>query len=430
MSEKLENLSNGVEGIFIRNMRFNTTLISFNFYLPMNEKTAADNALLPFILTTCCKKYPDFSRLNYKLNKLYGAELSAAAEKVGDLQLLKMSISVINDSYTLDGEPLCETACELLTDMIFEPMTENGEFCSEDVEREKRKAIEHIRGELSEKRTFARMRMIEEMYRGKAYGVPKCGTQEGVSAVTGKSLFAAWENMLKSAFVRVNVVSRTMPNGLFNGISKRFSEIERGNITDVKRCEPTLPAQSVNRVTDYMDVAQGKLVMGFSCRDCGPDDDSVPLLVMCDMFGGGAYSRLFTNVREKMSLCYYCAASAVRTKGLITVDSGVEAENADKTERAVTEQLDIIKRGEYNDFEFEASKKNIIDSMKSYDDSQTTLDNWYALKIANRGLLSPQDVAEAVARVDREAVTKAAGGVELHTVYRLLPKVSEGDEKQ
>lgn len=97
MSEKIINLAEGAEGLFIKTERFNTTLISFNFYLPLNKDTVANYALLPFILTSCSEKYPDFRELNYKLSKLYGARLDASTEKYGDYQLLKMTISVIND---------------------------------------------------------------------------------------------------------------------------------------------------------------------------------------------------------------------------------------------------------------------------------------------------------------------------------------------
>ena len=70
MSAKITQLSNGAEGVFIKNERFNTTLISFNFYVPLSRDTVADYALLPFIMTSCSKEYPDFSRLNFKLAKL------------------------------------------------------------------------------------------------------------------------------------------------------------------------------------------------------------------------------------------------------------------------------------------------------------------------------------------------------------------------
>ena len=167
-------------------------------------------------------------------------------------------------------------------------------------------------------------------------------------------------------------------------------------------------------------VKQGKLVMGFSCDMYGDDDLSLPLMVMCDIFGGGPYSRLFTNVREKMSLCYYCAASSVRYKGLLTVDSGVEVENADKAIDEILNQLEIMKKGEFSDTEFESSIKSICDALNTYYDSQNSLDLWFALKVNNGN--SPQDIIEKIKQITKEDVIYAANGVNLHTIYKLLPR--------
>lgn len=424
MSAKLYELSSGVEGLFIKNERFNTTSVSFNFYLPLKAETAAVYALLPFMLTTCGEKYPDFSVLNYRLARLYGAELAASAEKLGDCQLLRMRISVINDRLTFDSESVVKQASEMLLSLVFEPKAENGAFADEDLAREKRKAIEHIKGELAEKRIYAKNRLIEEMYRGSAYGTPKCGTVEEVEAVTGKSLYDAWREMLSSAFVRIQVIGASVPARLFEDIAERFASVPRGGITDCRCCEPTKAAET-RYVTEKMNVRQGKLVMGFSSEMHGDDDDSLPVMVMTDIFGGGPYSRLFANVREKLSLCYYCSASSVRQKGLITVESGVEAGNAERAEKEILNQLDIVKKGGFSDFEFDSSKKSIIDSLNTYNDSQVSLDLWYALKIYNRGLYTPEDIAEKISAVTRDEVVAAAQGVKLHTVYKLLPKEAE-----
>lgn len=424
MSAKIYELSHGVEGLFVKNERFNTTSVSFNFYLPLKAETAAQYALLPFMLTTCGEKYPDFSVLNYRLARLYGAELSASAEKLGDCQLLRMRISVINDRLTFDSESVVKQASEMLLSLVFEPKAENGVFSAEDLAREKRKAIEHIKGEIAEKRIYAKNRLIEEMYRGSAYGTPKCGTVEEVSAVTGESLYSAWQEMLSRAFVRIQVIGAAVPARLFDDIAERFSAVPRGEITDCRFCEPTAPAE-VRYIDEKLNVQQGKLVMGFSSEMHGDDDDSLPLMVMTDIFGGGPYSRLFSNVREKMSLCYYCSASSVRQKGLVTVESGVEAENATAAEKEILNQLEIVKKGEFTDFEFESSKKSIIDSLNTYNDSQVSLDMWYALKIYNRNLYTPEDIAAKIGGITREAVINAAGGVKLHTVYKLLPKEAE-----
>lgn len=425
MSAKITQLSNGAEGVFIKNERFNTTLVSYNFYMPLRAETAAHYALLPFMLTTCCDKYPDFSKLNFKLSKLYGANLSASAEKVGDFQLIKIAISVIDDRFTLDSEKLSDSAIELLNRLVFEPKVKDGAFYDEDIAREKRKAVEHIRGEISEKRIYARKRLIEEMYKGKPYGVSKCGTEEEVEKITGQSLYKAWREVLSNAFLRVNVISRSMPNGLFDVVSQKLSEIDRENITGSPICTPTEKAKKVNTVTENLDIAQGKLVMGFSSETYGDEESTAALSVMCDIFGGGPYSRLFSNVREKMSLCYYCSASSVKAKGLIMVDSGVEKENAETAQKEILNQLEIIKKGEFTDTEFDSSIKGMTDSLNSYNDSQGLLDVWYSVKIFKDKLLSPEDSAELLCSVTRDDVVRAAKGVNLHTVYKLLPKECE-----
>ncbi len=422
MSNKIIALNEGVEGLFIQNNRFNTTSVSFNFYLPMKKESVANNALLPFILTSCSKDYPDFSALNLKLNKLYGARLDASCEKYGDCQLLRMTISVIDDKFSFDSDSLVLQASELLLNLVFNPNVENGEFCENDVAREKRKAIEHINGEIAEKRIYAKNRMLSEMFQGTAYGIPKCGTVDDVVAITPKTLYEAWENMLQTAFVRVHVVGAAIPQRFFENIKEKFETVTRHDITDCTICQPAQKAKKVNTVFEKMDVKQGKIVMGFSSDIYGDDDISLPLLVMCDIFGGGPYSRLFTNVREKMSLCYYCSASSVRYKGLLTVDSGVETENAQKAIDEILNQLEIMKKGEFSDDEFAASIKSICDSMKTYYDSQNSLDLWYALKVNNNNLYSPQDIIEKIKTITKQDVIYAANGVNLHTVYKLLPK--------
>lgn len=422
MSLEILKLSRGVEGLFIKNSRFNTTLISYNFYLPLQKDTVASNALLPFILTSCSKKYPDFSRLNYKLAKLYGARLNATAEKYGDYQLLKMTISVINDKFSFDEESLVKSASQLLLNLIFEPNLVDNSFTPEDLEREKRKAIEHIKGEISEKRVFAKKRLIEEMYKNEAYGLPKCGTIEDVQNITGESLYNTWKNMLETAFVRVQVVGKKVPEGFFEDIAERFSKIKRKNITKCTESAPTTPIKTPQNITDNLDIAQGKLCLGFSSEVYGNDDTSLAVMVMTDIFGGGPYSRLFSNVREKLSLCYYCSASAIRQKGLITVESGIETENCEKAEKEILNQLSIVKKGKFTDFEFESSIKSITDSLNSYNDSQNSIDLWYAIKINNKKLYSPEDIAKKISKITREDVINAANGVKLHTVYKLLPK--------
>lgn len=422
MVYKTENLAKGVNGLFIKNDRFNTTLISFNFYTPLSSTSAGENALLISLLSTCSNQYPDFAKLNYELNRLYGARLEAGVEKVGDCLLLRIAVSVINDNFTLEHESVIKAASNLLVKLIFEPKVTGGEFADEDLAREKRKLTEHIRGEKSEKRLYAKNRLIEEMFKGDPYGAYKYGTEEQVNALSAVEIYNAWKKLLQTAFINIQIVGSAVPTGLFDDIKTAFDGIERGEITDPRLCKPAAQAETVNTVCEKMDIAQGKLVMGFSSEICGDDDTALPLMLATDIFGGGPYSKLFSNVREKMSLCYYCSAASVRKKGFVTVESGVEAANAGKAEKEILNQLEAVKNGDFSDFEFNSSLKSICDSLNTYNDSQNSLDLWYALKAVNENIYSPEETAEKISSITREQVTSAAKGIKLHTVYKLLPK--------
>ena len=424
MPERVIDICRGAEEIYIKTDRFVGTHISFNFYLPLNRERQADFALLPFMLTSCGKNYPDFSRLNFTLSKLYGANLFSAAEKVGDYLLLKMGISVIDDKFALDNESITAEAVSLLLDLIFNPKAENGAFSQEDLAREKRKAIESIKSEMGEKRIYAKSRLIEEMFDDDIYSTPKCGTISQVENITGESLYKAWGDMLSTAFLRVNVIAAKEPADIAAVIKEKFEKIDRTNITDYSKTTPSRRRNNVKRVVEKQDIAQGKLGLGFNVVTTRGAENEV-LTVMASLFGGGPYSLLFTNVREKMSLCYYCAASAVKEKGFITVSSGIEPKNAEKAEKEILNQLSLIGEGKFTDDEFGATIRGICDTLKTVNDSQGALDTWYSNRIFISPPFTPDEIADKIGSVKREDVIKLARTVSLNTVYLLMPKGAE-----
>ncbi len=419
------NSLNGTQILFLPGNSFTTTLVSFNFYMPLKKETVSHYALLPEIMATCSKDFPDYLKLNYKLSSLYGADVVTSSSKVGNCICVKFTVSSINDKYAFDGQEVTKEAIELLLNLIFRPKTENKAFCSDDLKREKRKLIDRIKGELNDKRTFARNRLTCEMFEDDPFGLYKLGDIESVTAISGEELYESWKAMLSSGYLKIHVIGEKMPDGLEESISKELSVFDRKNITDIYNVTALKERETEKTVTDYFDVAQGKLVMGFSCPD-GDDDTSLDVMLMNDIFGGGPYSRLFTNVREKMSLCYYCSSQAVRNKGFMMVDSGVEKENAEKAKEAILGQLEIMKKGEFSDFEFSSAVKSIKDSLRSYKDSQNGLDVWYTLKAINKTVYSPEEISEKIEKITKQDVMNAANRVKLNTVYMLLPKEKEG----
>lgn len=422
---KLVPIAKGVNGLFIQNNRFSTTHISVNLYLPLKRETVAVNALLPFVLSSCSAEYPDFSALNLRLNELYGADVGGIADKIGDTQVLRFFSYFIDDEYIPNGDKVADEAVELLISMLFKPSVKNGSFLKADVEREKRLTLEKIAGIVNDKRSYAISRIIAEMYKDEPFGELKTGSAKDVAAITGESLFNAFERVLSSAEVRIQVIGKKLPDRLFDRVAEGLKGYER--ITPaIAPSVPKKPAAEVNRILEEMDVSQGKLVMGF-CTDCvGSERETAFLTVFADLFGGGPYSKLFANVREKLSLCYYCAARPNRNKGYILVDCGVESENAEKAENEILNQLNELKKGNFTDEELNFAISSIKDSLACLNDSEASLDGWYAMRPFGEPI-SPEEFISLIEKVTKEDIIKAAGLYRLDTVYKIMPQGKKGE---
>lgn len=414
-------LASGVEGLFIPSARFKTTRISVSFFLPLERETISANALLPAMLTTSSADYPDYRSLQTRLSDLYGASLGTSSGKVGDAQVLTLSMTALDDRFVPEGKIAADCAA-LLSDMIFRPnLDKNGRFKQPDLDREKRLLLETIEGELNDKRLYALNRAEAALFENEVYGLPQYGTAEGAAALTCDDLFSAWRRALEEAQVRVTVVSSCSPDDIFTVFGAAFSAKERRPIP-LQVFGALAPVAAPRRVTEEMEVAQGKLVMAFRTGVTGGLLQTAAFSVMCDLFGGGPYSLLFANVREKLSLCYYCAARSNRFKGVLLVDSGVEKQNAAAAEREILAQLAVLQEGGFSDSELAASILSKADRIRSMFDSQRETEIFYTSQIFDDHPCTAEELLSAISAVDRADVVKAAQSVEPALTYLLSPK--------
>ena len=128
-------------------------------------------------------------------------------------------------------------------------------------------------------------------------------------------------------------------------------------------------------------------------------DNYAALKVMTAIFGAGTFSKLFMNVREKMSLCYYCSASLINSKGIIAVQSGVETENAQKALNAIRHELDEVRAGNFADETVEQAKMSICDRLYSVTDSAADTDAWLKTFFASGEFYTPEQTAKMIETV-------------------------------
>lgn len=417
---KIYDVSNGAQVIAVSADRFKTNEISISFITPLTQQNAAANAVVPFILARTCAQYPSILALNRKLASLYGAQIAPAVLKTGEIQQLKIGLTCLDDRFSLDGEKITAQCVKLLLSLAFEPsLDENGNFLADNTEREKRVLIQKIESEENEKRIYALHRAEEIMFAGEPYAVNRYGTRESVSAVTPQSASAAWKKLLETSKIVITAVGSANAQEIAAMLADRLSAINR-KYAPLPEAVLNSGAGTVQRVTERQQVRQGKLVMGFRV-ECDPHDKAkaAAMRSFCDVFGGGPYSKLFANVREKMSLCYYCSARFTRQKAFIMVQSGCEEENMQKAENEILNQLEEIKKGNF-DYEFNSSKAALTDALDSVYDSPESIEAWYGIQSAENGYDSPQESAKRNDAVTKEQIMACAAGVKLDTVYKLV----------
>lgn len=411
----------------VKESRFKTMRISVTAYLPLKMETAAVNALMSLVMTRSCNKYPDFTELSRKLSYLYGASLSSGFMKIGDAQALTFSISGIDDRYALEDDIISKELSDLLCDVIFDPFVKDGAFDSTECEQERRQLIDMIDAEFNEKRVYAKNKALALMCEDEVFSVKRYGDRDSVLKATEKDLYTAWQNMLKTARFEIIYVGDSDSSSACEVFAKRFNEIDR------KPCEISTEVirevEAVKNGNEDMELSQSKMILGFRTSVAEPDEDTMATRMMCAVLGGTAHSKLFCNVREKLSLCYYCSSSYIRQKGIMLVESGVERENIDKAREAILGEIKAMQNGDITDEEIEATKMSMANAFTSNCDTVGGISGHYLSQMFDKEILSPQECVERVNAVTKEDVIRCANKLKLDTVFTLTGVSDETEEE-
>ena len=413
------NINSNIRLKYIPMTKLKTTVLGVYIHRSLNEKDASMNALLPYVLKRSSKLCPTMEDFSKYLENLYGASLGTAVLKRGDDQVLYFDAEAISDKYTPNNEPLLAKLTELMLSVLFEPA--DGCFNDEIVAQEKNNAINRINALVNDKRTYASIRCQEEMCKGENFAISRLGTIDGINEITPQSLYDYYKSIITSSVIDFYVCGDADITAAADKIREYTSKLSFTEAS-VPKTSVLTGSSEVKNVTDRMEVTQGKLAIGFK-TNITPESDGYPALVVFNsVFGAGAHSKLFNNVREKLSLAYYASSQLERYKGLLVINAGIEFKNFQKAYDESLVQLEEIKKGNISDLEFESSIKAITNSYQSTFDDQRALATFFLSEsIVGTNETIPQKL-EKINKVTKEDVADIAKKLELDTVYFLTGK--------
>ena len=411
-------LADGVYLTYLPARKFKTSLLSAQFVTPLRQETASAWALLPAVLRRGTVRYPDLETLSAQLDRLYGASVEYTIRKKGENQCVGFVASFIDDSFAPGGEKLLEPAADLVGELICDPVTERGRFVGAYFDSEKTNLIDAIRSQINDKRDYAAARLLQEMCAGEPYGVSRLGDEKTAEKLQMKKLYAQYGELISTARLELFYIGSAQLERVRRALANAFATLPRDGIRDIAAAAPHPARAEVRTITEELDVTQGKLCMGFTCGS----SDHTALLLGNTLFGGSSNSKLFLNVREKLSLCYYASSAYHRQKGLITVSSGIEFADYQRAYDEILRQLEAVQKGQLEGLIWAIARSTLLNAYASMGDSQGKLENFYLGQAATGQTESPEDLAAQLRDVTDERVFRAMETVGLDTVYFLKGK--------
>jgi predicted Zn-dependent peptidase len=425
MNQKIFERKEILDGVFfnaIPETKFKSNLISVRLITPLLAETAAKNALLFPVLMRGSESFPDLGSIRREEESIYDTDIDDAVYKRGDTQILEIRMRVLDNRFSIDGMDITGRAMALLSDLIFRPLTENGVFLEEYVESEKQMLIDDIRAQINDKRRYAMQRLNEEMFEGDVYGISELGTEETVSEICPVCLWKQYRDVLSRARVEIFAVGNFDFDTLCETFRASFAQADRKEVYTISTKPLSAPKETVKTVYERQNIAQGKLSLGFYTGITAADDNYTTMQILNAVYGAGVTSKLFCNVREKLSLCYYCGSSDNAQKGFMTVNSGIEFKNEKKAADEILAQLEEIKNGNISESELRDAKLALIDSAERIADSAVNTLNWYFSGVMNGKILTPAEKREKIEAVTVPDIVEIAKNIRLDTYYFLCNK--------
>lgn len=403
---------------YIPMTKLKTTSMGVYIHTPLSCETASNNSLLASILKQGSKDYPTLDVLVKKLNYLYGASISASVSKKGEDHVLSFEAECISDKYTYDNEKLLNELFEVVFSVIFRPNVKDYAFDEKVFMQEQKNLIDRIKASVNDKRVYANERLCEITCEGSPYEVSRLGNIETVEKITKESLYNYYVKMISSSKIDIFVSG----DADFDSFADKVYDLTKNmgfEPTEIPKTSMLSQREEVRYMTDRMEVTQGKLAMSFTTGIEQSSDKFWGITVANSIFGGGAHSKLFNNVREKLSLAYYAGSMLDKYKGMLLVNAGIEFDNFKKAYDETLVQLDEVKKGNITDLEIESSKMFLINSLvTTYDDQMALISFYLNQKVAGTNA-DIEECIEKIKVVTKEDVARIIKKVHLDTVYFL-----------
>ena len=417
MNLETTDIKEGIRLHKIKTNKYKTNLMSVFLTSKLSRDDITKKALILTVLRRGTNNLKTQEEISKKLEELYGASFDCGIDKLGDKHVLKFYVESLNEQYLYQKEDILNQSLNILFDIVFNPLLENGVFKQEYIDEEKQNLRIIIEGQKDNKAAYATQRCIEEMYKEKPYGLYKYGYVEDLEKIDSKNLYEVYLNLIKTCkidiFVSGDFDEKTLEEKVKS--NQQISKLEPRKVEYLDEESESSNTQEENVVRENMQISQGKLNIGLDVLS----DNKSAVSVYNAILGGGANSKLFQNVREKASLAYSAGSIYIKPKSKIIIKTGIEHKNYEKALQIIKEQIDDMKNGKFSDEDIQHAKELIIASFKAMQDEQDSEISFYFGREIQKESKDIDKQIKEVSEVTKQNIVDVANKIKINTIFFL-----------
>lgn len=416
MNCKKISLKPGINLHIINTNKFKTNLVAVFLTTPLNKENVTKNALIPMILRRGSKTLKNLEEINNKLDEMYGASFDCGIDKTGDNQILKFYMESINNNFLPENENLLKESIEVLFDLIFNPETKNNSFKDEYVNSEKENLKQIIQGKIDNKAKYAYERCVEEMYKGKPFGLYKFGNTEELEKINAKDLYEYYKKLIAECKIDI-FISGKIDESIEKDVVNILKLNEREPVYN-KKSEELEEGRNTQTIEEHKDVSQGKLVIGLQVGK-KDKDSKYSAIIYNAILGGTPTSKMFQNVREKAHLAYVAGSNYVRQKNNVFIRCGIEIENYQKALDLIKVQIEDMKKGDFTEEDIKNAKTSIISTIKAIPEEQDSEITYNFGQEISGQKMKYEEYEQKINEVTKQSIIDIANSVKIDTIYFL-----------
>lgn len=413
-------LNNGASITYIENPKFNHNRLTINFITEINKDDAALNAVTAMLLKLGSGDYPNMTKLNRKLNELYGAVLSSDISLYGKYQVIDISIIAMDDKFSMESESnILKQCADLLCSVVFNPILFTEFFTDEMLQNEKNILEEIIKSEINDKQTYALYKCKQQICSGEPFGISKYGYLEDLERMGREEIRKAYKKLIEYSRIEVVFVGNSY-DSYITDIIKESLNFPRHFSTKVDCKFFVRNFEKIISEKENIKLNQERLVMGFDFTQITTENEKNSLRLFSYLFGNSSNSKLFKSIREEKQLCYYCAAHIDTMAGLLLVECVTDKHNHEEAVSEILKQLDICREGGITDDEINEAKLALVNEIYEVEDFVDLSEDWYTNQIITGKMHTPQNQIDNLNSLTKDDIVSAVKKLRFFSVFGLI----------